>query len=187
MTKRRLVMAMGLGLGLVAAPLAMAQFSATPPDFLAGLSGDQEVPPRATDAGGVALFRIVEDGNAILYRLMVSDIQNITAAHIHLGPKGVNAPVVVFLAGNFPPGGGPFDGVLAEGRFDSSNLIGPLAGQDFSVLIQAIRTGGTYVNVHTNDGVAPADTGPGDFPGGEIRGQVQRARDRSPQLIGGGE
>jgi hypothetical protein len=27
--------------------------------------------------------------------------------------------------------------------------------------------------VHTNDGVAPPDTGPGDFPGGEIRGQVR--------------
>jgi hypothetical protein len=27
--------------------------------------------------------------------------------------------------------------------------------------------------VHTNDGVAPPNTGPGDFPGGEIRGQVR--------------
>jgi hypothetical protein len=27
--------------------------------------------------------------------------------------------------------------------------------------------------VHTNDGVAPPDTGPGDFPGGEIRGQIR--------------
>jgi len=26
--------------------------------------------------------------------------------------------------------------------------------------------------VHTNDGVAPTNTGPGDFPGGEIRDQV---------------
>lgn len=38
--------------------------------------------------------------------------------------------------------------------------------------VVAARVGGdTYVNVHTNDGVAPPDTGPGDFPGGEIRGQ----------------
>jgi hypothetical protein len=28
------------------------------------------------------------------------------------------------------------------------------------------------VNVHTNDGDATPDTGPGDFPGGEIRGQL---------------
>ena len=50
--------------------------------------------------------------------------------------------------------------------------MGPLAGMDFSVLITAMRTAGTYVNVHTNDGVPPPNTGPGDFPGGEIRGQV---------------
>src|SRR5262249_21762909 len=35
------------------------------------------------------------------------------------------------------------------------------------------RGGNTYVNVHTNDGVPPANTGPGDFPGGEIRGQIR--------------
>jgi hypothetical protein len=33
--------------------------------------------------------------------------------------------------------------------------------------------GETYVNVHTNDGVDPTNTGPGDIPGGEIRGQVR--------------
>jgi hypothetical protein len=35
--------------------------------------------------------------------------------------------------------------------------------------------GGAYVNVHTNDGVAPTNTGCGDFPGGEIRGQIETA------------
>jgi hypothetical protein len=35
-----------------------------------------------------------------------------------------------------------------------------------------MQSGNTYVNVHTNDGVAPTNTGPGDFPGGEIRGQI---------------
>jgi hypothetical protein len=64
-------------------------------------------------------------------------------------------------------------GVLAEGSITSASLVGPLAGMDFSVLVAAIRAGGIYVNVHTNDGVAPANTGPGDFPGGEIRGQVR--------------
>jgi hypothetical protein len=32
--------------------------------------------------------------------------------------------------------------------------------------------GNAYVNVHTNDGVDPTNTGAGDFPGGEIRGQI---------------
>jgi len=33
--------------------------------------------------------------------------------------------------------------------------------------------GNAYVNVHTNDGMAPPNSGPGDFPGGEIRGQLR--------------
>jgi len=37
-------------------------------------------------------------------------------------------------------------------------------------LMNAIESGNAYVNVHTNDGIAPTNTGPGDYPGGEIRG-----------------
>jgi hypothetical protein len=40
------------------------------------------------------------------------------------------------------------------------------------MVVAAMETGNTYVNVRTNDRVPPIDTGPGDFPGGEIRGQV---------------
>ncbi|MCI0529077.1 MAG: hypothetical protein L0Y56_16700 [Nitrospira sp.] len=54
-------------------------------------------------------------------------------------------------------------------------MVGPLVGMDLSVLVAAMRNGGTYVNVHTNDRIAPANTGPGDFPGGEVRGQIQTA------------
>jgi hypothetical protein len=34
------------------------------------------------------------------------------------------------------------------------------------------------VNVHTNDGIDPTNTGAGDFPGGEIRGQIRLAGPR---------
>ena len=81
--------------------------------------------------------------------------------------------MVAFLAGEFPPGGGRSSGVLARGTITAANLRGPLAGQPLSALIAQMRAGNTYVNVHTNDGVAPPDTGPGDFPGGEIRGQIR--------------
>ena len=40
-------------------------------------------------------------------------------------------------------------------------------------LVRQMRAGNTYVNVHTDDGVTLPDTGPGDFPGGEIRGQIR--------------
>jgi len=71
-----------------------------------------------------------------------------------------------------PNGGGRHDGVLAEGTFTAANFIGPLANQPMSALLAAMDAGNAYVNVHTNDGVAPTNTGPGDFPGGEIRGQI---------------
>jgi len=80
---------------------------------------------------------------------------------------------VVFLYGNVPPGGGSVNGVLAEGTITAANFVGPLAGQPMSVLLAAMQAGNTYTNVHTNDGIAPTNTGPGDFPGGEIRGQIR--------------
>ncbi len=65
--------------------------------------------------------------------------------------------------------------MLAHGTFTAANLIGPLTGHPLSDLIAALSTGGAYANVHTNDGVAPTNSGPGDFPGGEIRGQIDVA------------
>ena len=141
--------------------------------FVAHLEGGQEVPARETNATGQTIFTLSQDETQIEYRLIVANIDNVTASHIHLGAAGVNGPVVAFLAGEFPPAGGAVQGVLAEGTITAANLVGPLAGMDFSVLVAAIRAGGIYVNVHTNDGVAPANMGPGDFPGGEIRGQVR--------------
>lgn len=57
----------------------------------------------------------------------------------------------------------------------AANLIGPLLGQPISVLATAMGSGTTYADVHTNDGVAPANMGPGDFPGREVRGQIRAA------------
>ena len=94
------------------------------------------------------------------------------AAHIHIAPEGVNGPVVAFLYGPAAPGGGKTSGVIATGTITAANLVGPLAGQPLSALIDAIDSGDAYVNVHTNDGVAPVTNEPGDIPGGEIRGQI---------------
>jgi hypothetical protein len=38
--------------------------------------------------------------------------------------------------------------------------------------VTALNDGDAYVNIHTNDGVDGINTGPGDFPGGEIRADV---------------
>lgn len=165
---------------LASAGIAPAQWRATPPDFVTPLTGEAEVPPRLTDATGQAQFRLINLGDTLVYRLIVDDIQNVVAAHIHLAPVGVNGPIVADLFMG-APGGGAVSGQIAEGIIESANLKGPLAGQSLSTLIEAMKNHGAYVNVHTNDGVDPTNTGAGDFPGGEIRGQIQRARIRSPR------
>jgi hypothetical protein len=141
-------------------------------NFFAHLSGDEEVPSRETRAVGQAVFHLNEDGTELAYTLIVANIENVVAAHIHVAAVGVNGPVVAFLAGPFPAGGGRFDGVLAQGTITAANLDGPLTGHPLSDLVDAMKAGNTYVDVHTNDGVPPTNTGPGDFPGGEIRGQI---------------
>ena len=142
-------------------------------NFAVPLSGAEEVPARDTNARGVATFKLSDDGTELSYKLIVANIDNVVASHIHVGAAGVNGPVVAFLFGPIPPGGGRTDGVLAEGTITAANLVGPLAGQPFSALVEAIEAGNAYVNVHTNDGIDPVNTGPGDFPGGEIRGQFK--------------
>jgi len=139
------------------------------------LTGDNEVPPRATQAQGEAIFRISDDGNSVDYKLIASNIDNAFMAHIHIGAVGTNGPIVVWLYPSTAPVPGPFgsgrhDGVLAQGTFTAANLVGPLAGHPFSDLLAAMRSANAYVNVHTNDGVDGTNTGPGDFPGGEVRG-----------------
>jgi len=141
------------------------------------LTGDEEVPPRATDASGQLVLRMNKDG-AINYVLEVNDIRNITQAHIHMAPKGVNGGIVVWLYPSvksttaLPGGSGPVTRLVVEGTFSAVDLRGALAGQSLSAFIAAVEAGNTYGNVHTDDGVAPPNTGPGDFPGGEVRGQL---------------
>jgi hypothetical protein len=141
-------------------------------NFVAHPIGANEVPARDTRAQGQATFNLSADGTTMTYRVTVAGITNVVASHIHIGPLGANGPVAVFLFGNAPPGGGPVNGVLAEGTFTAANFIGPLLGLTMNDLIAELQAGNAYVNVHTNDGVGATNTGPGDFPGGEIRDQV---------------
>jgi len=166
--------------GVVAAAILVtggSALAASSKNFGTHLHGDQEVPARATHAQGQATFQVTEDGTALLYKLNVANIDNVFQAHIHLGPSGANGPIVAWLYPSTAPvpgpfGGGRIQGRIADGTITAATLVGPLAGHPLSDLIAAIEAGNTYVNVHTNDGVAPTNTGPGDFPGGEIRGQL---------------
>jgi hypothetical protein len=63
--------------------------------------------------------------------------------------------------------------ISCRGAFTRARLEGDLEGRALGALIQEMKADRTYVNVHTDDGVPPPDTGPGDFPSGEIRGQIR--------------
>ena len=152
---------------LTAAGLAAAGANS---NYSVHLSGDTEVPANTSQGTGQAIFHLSPDGTSLDYKLIVANLDNPVAAHIHLAPPGVNGAVVAFLFGPAAPGTGTANGVIANGTITSANLVGPLAGQPLSALIDALNAGNAYVNVHTNDGVPPGGTGPGDLPGGEIRG-----------------
>src|SRR5687768_8907271 len=82
--------------------------------FSARLSGEEEVPPRETDARGAIQLKLNKEGTELEYRLRVSRIENVFGAHLHLGAVGVNGPIVVGLFEG-PTGAGSVSGVLARG------------------------------------------------------------------------
>jgi hypothetical protein len=144
-----------------------------PPDdatqFSAALTGEEEVPPVPTTASGDASLEVEDD--AITYTINVTGLENPVVAHIHIGEIGANGPVRLNLCGT----GAPVpdcavgDGVLVTGT--NGTTVGTPA-VTFDALVEAMRSGGAYVNVHTDDGVGAQNTGPGDMASGEIRGQI---------------
>lgn len=139
--------------------------------FVAALSGNEEVPVRATRAFGLTTFEVSEDGTEVDFRLRVFRIRNVFAAHIHCNTPGVNGPVGVTLFMG-TPGSGPVSGTLARGTISAPDAGNGCMWADLAAVLAAIESGAAYVNVHTNDGVDPPNSGPGDFPGGEIRGNI---------------
>jgi CHRD domain/56kDa selenium binding protein (SBP56) len=110
-----------LALGLVAlAPAAVAG-----DNFVATLSGDQEVPTRDTQARGVATSKLRQDGAALAFKVNVANIDNVFAAHIHCGAVGVNGPVGVTLFMG-APAGGRVNGTLAAGTITAPDAGNPL-------------------------------------------------------------
>lgn len=148
---------------LVAAATAFAQVM----NWRTHLTSAEEVNATVvvdSQAQGQAIFQLNSDGTALEYHLNVANIDNVLMSHIHKGAPGTNGPIVVWLYPSAPPASlipGRFDGVLAEGTITSANLVGPLAGHPLSDLVDLLESGGAYVNVHTSQ-----------YPGGEIRGQV---------------
>jgi hypothetical protein len=138
-------------------------------EFEARLSGSEEVPPVVTSTSGKAEIVLNEDETKAQYELKVQKGIRVTQSHIHCAPRGVNGPIVVFLAGFHNRGWDVDGGWIENATVTDANVIPPPAGStcphvinNLRDLARAMRAGDTYVNVHT---VAN--------PGGEVRGQLR--------------
>lgn len=133
---------------VVVAPTPSTEFAAT-------LTGAAERPNPVSPAGsGTATFTLNDAGTSVAYSISVQDMTSaITAAHLHLGDADVAGGVIVAVT--TPTNGGTVTGSVA-----SSTDLG--LGVSFASLLELMRNGDVYLNVHTANN-----------PGGEIRGQVQ--------------
>lgn len=141
--------------------LASFGFAAGKKSFHAKFTGKAEIPSVTTKAKGEVKFKLTKDGTMLHYKMTVKNIENATAAHIHLGKKGVSGPPVVNLFTG-PKKEGIFSGALSEGTISDKDLMGDLQGKPLGELVKLFESGDAYVNVH-NDA----------HPDGEIRGQVK--------------
>lgn len=142
------------------------------------LVGYNEVPAVSTTGNGTFNARISNDESRIDWELSYSDLEGaVQQAHIHIGNKGVNGGISVFLCtnlGNGPAGTQPcpappatISGTIVAADV-SPNIPATAAARtqglntgEIDELIQAMRAGATYVNVHSTL-----------WPGGEIRSQI---------------
>lgn len=142
------------------------------------LTGYQEVPSVSTSADGTFKARISNDGSRIDWELSYSDLEgSVQQAHIHFGQKGVNGGISVFLCTNLgngpagiqpcPPSPATISGTILAADV-SPNIPATAAARtqgintgEIEELINAMRAGTTYVNVHSTM-----------WPGGEIRSQI---------------
>jgi hypothetical protein len=144
----------------------------------ARLSGFQEVPVVSTGGNGEFKGRIDKQTGEIEYEFSYAEMQApVLQAHIHLGQRGVNGGITVWLCQSItnpaPAAVAATTPVCSSPAFSSTGIItaasvvGPggaqqLGAGELDELVAALRAGVAYVNVHT-----------AMSPGGEIRGQVQ--------------
>ena len=142
------------------------------------LTGYQEDPlVLSTSGSGEFRAHVRAEKQQISYKLSYKDLEGaVTQAHIHLGGRSQSGGIIVFLCTNVgggpatPPQACPPAPATITGTLRPGDVIGP-AGQgigpgEFGELVDAIRAGVTYANVHSDK-----------YPGGEIRAQLEQDED----------
>jgi hypothetical protein len=125
--------------------------------FHAKLSGSNEVPPVESGAKGKVIVKATE--TALNVKVVVVNLDDIVAAHIHCAPEGVNGPVGLTLYSDEPESG---NGMLVKATFTATDPGNGCGWTTLEDLVSAIEDGNAYVNVHTLAN-----------PAGAIRGQLQ--------------
>jgi len=142
--------------------LVSAQAQAQTYTFTAALSGGNEVPAVLTGAGGSATVTLDTTADTVSWVIDVYNLPSgVTAGHIHVGAPGLAGPTVV----NFTVVANTSNDFRISGSASASNLNARAAQgiNSWEDLEQAMLTGQTYVNIHTQVN-----------GGGEIRGQLVR-------------
>ncbi len=158
--------------------IGQSAFAETQPQykesFTVTLSGMNEVPAVTTPATGSATFGVSEDERSIDYTVSAMGAENVTAAHIHCADKAADGPVIAGLYMGEPK---TVNGELAKGTINEKSIL-PAAATcspnitNASQLVQAMREGKLYVNVHNQE-----------YPAGLIRGQIERASVTTPPVV----
>lgn len=134
------------------------------------LIGYEEVPAISTEGGGKFRAQIDDDDESLKFKLSYDELSShVQQSHIHFGQMSVNGGIAVFLCSNL--GNGPVGTATCPesgevtGTITAEDVIGPtgqgISPGEFEEVLDAIRAGVAYVNVHTDN-----------FPTGEIRGQL---------------
>ena len=131
------------------------------------LTSFQETPALVTSGFGQAIVTIDDSSQTITFGLRWSGLTGPPLfAHIHIGQTGVAGGVSAFLCGgSTKPACPQATSGQIQGTIVPADVIGPsgqgVSAGEWSKLVQAIRSGNTYANMHTPQ-----------FPSGEIRGQI---------------
>ncbi len=140
------------------------------------LTGYEEATPAGVSSAATGSFEATIDDAAgtIDYTLSYSGLEAPALfAHIHFGNRFTSGGVSVFLCGGGGKPACPTPGGTVSGTITAADVIGPaaqgIAAGEFGELVDAIRAGVTYVNVHSTK-----------FPAGEIRGQINDDNQRQP-------
>jgi hypothetical protein len=175
------------GITLAACTLFVSSIPAEAQEFVAKLSGFEEVGGLNAETGailsqGEGTLKLTLDKTAqtVTYTLTYSfpNTTTVQQSHIHFGKVHVPGNIIVYFCTNLTPppapaavpppcptSAGTVTGIITAQDVTAKAAAQNIPAGDFAALVSAITSDTAYANIHT---VA--------FTAGEIRGQIHRVR-----------